>query len=73
MSICDNSDTTDGTCTPSVKGGYEFDIARYVNVPGDLTSAERRYHEQIRRAFITALRAEDELLGRTQTIPRKER
>ena len=45
----------------------------FSEAPPDLTPAERKYHEQIRRALITALRAEDERLGRTQTIPRQER
>ena len=36
-------------------------------------SGQRDYFEQRRRAVITELRALDTLLGRTQTIPRKER
>ena len=54
-------------------------------IPGDVTwssgvdirsqaiQAVKEYHEQRRRALITELRALDKLLGRRQTIPRKER
>ncbi len=52
----------------TVEGLYDF-----IQNAEPLTTAERKYHEQVRRALITWLRAEDERLGRRQTIPRKER
>ena len=39
----------------------------------DIPDYLRAWAEQRRRAVITELRALDTLLGRTQTIPRKER
>lgn len=58
----------DPTYTPTIPGHYQI-----LQAPPELTPEQRRYHEQQRRAHITALRAEDEILGRPQTIPRKER
>lgn len=45
----------------------------FSEAPPDIPDGQRAYYEQRRRAIITELRALDTLLGRTQTIPRKER
>jgi hypothetical protein len=41
--------------------------------PPRLTPEQVQYYEEVRRAYITKLRALDRLLGRPQTIPERER
>ena len=58
----------DPTYTPTIEGARLW----YEDKP-DIPDYLRAWAEQRRRAVITELRALDTLLGRTQTIPRKER
>ena len=53
--------------TPTIEGRYQM-----LQVPPHIPGGQRAYYEQRRRVLITELRALDTLLGRRQTIPRKE-
>lgn len=69
MSVHDYNSTNPTSTNPTIEGYYQM-----VQAPPHISDAgQRAYYEQRRRAIITELRALDTLLGRTQTIPRKER
>ena len=61
---------TDHEYTPTIGGSYTFDTYK---PPESLADLYKCYLQQRRRAIITELRALDTLLGRTQSLPRKER
>ena len=67
-SVKDAMAEPDPTYTPTIDGNYQI-----LQAPPRFEGGQRAYYEQRRRAIITELRALDKLLGRKQTIPRKER